>query len=122
MAKIYIIFLIILIIVIWFYYDRKENFRVIKKNYDDGVYRDKNTWGIDKMGNDKPWYHVVNKLVGNTKKDKKNNKLIIKDNYDTMTDYDEKEDNIQIERFEDRKFTDVDGNIISAKQSSKDMK
>jgi hypothetical protein len=124
MANKYIIFLIILIIIIWFYFNRKEKFRVkkIKRNYDDGVYRDKNTWGIDRMSEDKPWYHVVNKLVGNTKKDKKNNKLIIKDNYDTMTDYDEKEDNIQIERFEDRKFTDVDGNIMSAKQSSKDMK
>ena len=35
------------------------------KNYDDGVYRDPGTSGLDRMDNSKPWYHVVNRLVTN---------------------------------------------------------
>jgi hypothetical protein len=39
------------------------------KNYDDGVYRDMGTYGLDRTNKSKRWYHVVNKLVLDDKRD-----------------------------------------------------
>jgi len=95
-----------------------EPFKVQKiKNYDDNVYRDSDTFGISNMSKTKPWWHVAAKLEGKQKR----NKVTIYDNY-TGEQNEESNNNIKLIRNNDNLFTDVDGNIMSANQSAKDVK
>jgi len=126
MANKFVLLILIIfagIIFLHFYNQRnKETFKTTKKlkNWDDNVYRDPGTSGITTMGKDKPWWHVVSKLEGKQKK------LTIYDNYtgyqNNEEEKEEEQNNIKIERKEDNLFTDVDGNVMSAKQSAKEMK
>jgi hypothetical protein len=46
---------------------RKDNKQILPevptKTYDDGIYRDKGTIGLDRTSCSKPWYHYTNRLV-----------------------------------------------------------
>lgn len=120
------------------------------RSYNDGVYRDPGTVGLDRTDRSKPWYHYVNRLVdsetrddinskaidallkeskSNRSKDRKRCRIVFGDIYDgrqPAKTIDSESDEIDLRRemptSMEGRFVDVLGNVCSPDDDALDVK